>query len=267
MLCAVATIHTIAIQPMTNFPPITPYVFKKRRRVRGSIDRGIRDGITFDSVASVFNDRDFIGAFRMSRETFDLLLGLVESVWTRSYLKRRKRRRGTISIDIRSAITLQLLTGAKKWDLIRFFRVKSSTIDRIFDEGLAVLDKVLDFEEFPIDKQTLNDYSMDFKLSRSPMSPFNGCIGATDGLEVKIRKPVELPSAEFYCRKGFYSLAVLAMVDSHYRFTFVCCKNPGATHDLTVFRGSTLYAYIHHLKSWTRTSGLLETKRSVARSS
>jgi len=59
---------------------------------------------------------------------------------------------------------------------------------------------------------------------------------------------VELPSAEFYCRKGFYSLAVLAMVDSHYRFTFVCCRNPGATHDLTVFRGSTLYAYIHHLK-------------------
>ena len=90
----------------------------------------------------------------------------------------------------------------------------------------------------------LHQSAMDFKLSRKPPSPFNGCVGALDGISVKIGKRIEVPSAEFYCRKGFYALSLQALVDAHYKFIFMSCLFPGSTHDLISYRASALWPYV-----------------------
>ena len=68
------------------------------------------------------------------------------------------------------------------------------------------MDFLLKWPKFPSDIDELHEYAMDFKLSRKPQSPFNGCIGALNGVVIKIWKPKELEDAEFYCLKGFFRL-------------------------------------------------------------
>lgn len=60
---------------------------KKRRKCGIKVQVGIRDGISFETVTSVYNEADFRGAFRMSRNTFSNLLDVVRllcretSIW------------------------------------------------------------------------------------------------------------------------------------------------------------------------------------------
>lgn len=82
------------------------------------------------------------------------------------------------------------------------FKVKQSTVEKIFDEVILVLDHYLKWPQFPRTKDELHRHAMDFKLSRKPPSPFNGCIGSLDGIAIKIRKPVEIDNSEFYLSQG-----------------------------------------------------------------
>ena len=114
--------------------------------------------------------------------------------------------------------------------------MKRSTVDLVFSEGLQVLDRVLVWPGLLQSVGQFHQSAMDFKLSRKPPSPFDGCVGALDGISAKIRNPIEVPSAECYCRKGFYALSVQALVDAHYKFIFMSCLFPGSTHDSIAYR-------------------------------
>ena len=99
---------------------LQPFPFK-RRAPPLSFNSKIRDGISFESITSVFDERDFVGAFRMSPTAFQKLFRIVRRVWIKSKSAGIRSKRQTISVDIRLAITLRLLAGAKKWDIIGFF--------------------------------------------------------------------------------------------------------------------------------------------------
>ena len=65
-----------------------------------------------------------------------------------------------------------------------------------------------------------------------------GIVGAIDGIAIKLSKPrmSDCPNpADYFCRKGFYSLNVQAICDSNRQFRWVssCCT--GATHDSTAY--------------------------------
>jgi hypothetical protein len=70
-----------------------------------------------------------------------------------------------------------------------------------------------------------------------------GCVGALDGIAIKIRKPWlqydECPMT-YYNRKGFYALNVQAICDSKYRFLWMSAKARGSSHDSTAWRLSSL---------------------------
>ena len=163
----------------------------------------------------MFDERDFVGAFPISPTAFQKLFRIVRRVWIKSKAAGIRSKRQTVSIDIRWAIALPLLAGANKWNIIGLFRVKRSTVDLVFSEGLQVLDRVLVWPGLLQSVGQLHQSAMDFKLWRKPPSPFNGCVGALDDISVKIRKPIEVPSADVYYRKGFYALSVQALVEAH----------------------------------------------------
>ena len=74
---------------------------------------------------------------------------------------------------------------------------------------------------FPKSQAGLRAIERGFQTSRKDVSPLSGCVGALDGICVKIKKPeaVENP-AMFFSSKGFYAIPVQALVDSNYIFRF-----------------------------------------------
>jgi hypothetical protein len=72
----------------------------------------------------------------------------------------------------------------------------------------------------------------------------SGCVGAIDGLAVRIAEPrgIEIPNpSSYYNRKGFFAIVVQVTCDASYRFSFISAIAPGSTHDSVAFRISVLY--------------------------
>lgn len=80
--------------------PVVPVKFKQQRKVGHKVGNNIRAGITFESVTAIFDDKDFVGAFRMSRACFEKLVNKAAQVWKKSDLAGRRSKRGTIPVDI-----------------------------------------------------------------------------------------------------------------------------------------------------------------------
>ena len=89
----------------------------------------------------------------------------------------------------------------------------------IFKETRVALLRKLSFPDvlgFPDQLQRLAE---EFKVSRKGVNPLTGCKGALDGIFVKIKQADSHHGpAGFYCRNGYYSVSVQALLDAHYRF-------------------------------------------------
>ena len=81
----------------------------------------------------------------------------------------------------------------------------------------------------------LEQLALEFKTSRKRGSPFDGCVGALDGIAIPLEKPRDVTNlASFYNRKGFYAIPVQAVVDARCRFVSFSANWVGSTHDAVV---------------------------------
>ena len=117
--------------------------------------------------------------------------------------------------EVRLAITLRLLAGASYIDMKGMFDVEKKTVYEIFTETLDALMNALRLPGLPKDKAGLRRKAFEFQTSRSRENPLCGCVGALDGIAIRIRKPSSYP-ARYFCRKGWYALPVQALVDARY---------------------------------------------------
>ena len=86
--------------------------------------------------------------------------------------------------------------------------------------------------------------------------------GAIDGTQIPIIKPKNSPS-EYYNRKGFYSVLMQKVVDSHGQFISLTIAWPGKIHDAQVFINPAFYrAQINGqlLPKWKRNVGSVEVQ-------
>ena len=72
------------------------------------------------------------------------------------------------------------------------------------------------------------------------------CWAAIDGCHIPIKcPPGGLESCkEYHNFKNFYSVVLIALVDSHYRFIWGSCGYPGNSHDAIIFQSTDLWAKI-----------------------
>mmetsp|Transcript_4870 Transcript_4870/g.17388 ORF Transcript_4870/g.17388 Transcript_4870/m.17388 type:complete len:224 (+) Transcript_4870:673-1344(+) len=79
-----------------------------------------------------------------------------------------------------------------------------------------------------------------------------GCVGALDGMAVKIRKPTNKESRgkpwHYYNRKGFYAMNLQACCDADRRFLWASVESTGSTHDSTAFSMSSLGTMLYNDK-------------------
>jgi len=214
---------------------------EKKRQNPTYILSPLRVDVSFSKITSVYTREGFKRAFRMYRENFYKLLRYVSKGLQRNEEMGKRSKRTVIPPDMRLGITLRLLAGASYLDLQTSYRVGASTVYKVFHSTCHVLVKALVLPGLPSTVENLRKSSLDFKLSRRPPSPLTGCVGALDGIAVKIKMPKkEEQPAAYFCRKGYYSLPVQALCDSTYKFTSYSAKCVGSTHDALVHAVSSL---------------------------
>ena len=122
------------------------------------------------------------------------------------------------------------------------WQIRSSTEFTVFRETITAINKEIDMPGIPFnDENALLHLSSGFASTRSAHNPLRGCIGSLHEIAIKIVKPPDkFAPRNYYCRKGFYALPVLAVVDASYRFLYMSCRCSGSTHDSVAFDVSSL---------------------------
>jgi hypothetical protein len=94
------------------------------------------------------------------------------------------------------------------------------------------LDKVLPAPKFDIrDERQTRDLA-DGMYARSGCN-MPGCVGALDGMVVRITRPTLQDSPQFYLtRKGFYNMNLQAIADCNRKILWWNIKTFGSTHDI-----------------------------------
>jgi hypothetical protein len=139
-------------------------------------------------------------------------------------------------------LTLRILADAFYLDMMLTFRVAKSTVFKIVWGTFQEIDDCILLPGIPFaNAKELRRMAVDFTNSRNPPSPLHGCIGALDGILLRVSKPADLyHPAKFYCLKGYYALPFQAVVDSRYNVRYMSVRCAGATHDNLAFSVSTL---------------------------
>jgi hypothetical protein len=206
--------------------------------------------------SSAINDNIFRRMFRMPRDSFETLCGLIENkvgsakFKSESWLAERvlpatnaatEAIGGFVSGQYKMAIFIRLLAGASYLDLLQQYNISTASIYNFFHEGVGWVNETF---HFPLTDwlqkenwEALHRVSDQFAAASG--DAFKGCIGALDGLAIKIKCPTLcqlIPDpGNYFCRKGFYALNVQAICDKLRRFLWVSTGHKGSTHDSTAF--------------------------------
>lgn len=217
----------------------------KRRKTRRKLFSRQSDvfgkAFCFKDIVRALGPEKFKASYRMSLPAFKMLLNQVRDLLQRPFKAETDYRCSTVSAEIRLAITLRILGGGRYVDLILAYGVQETTIRTIFHDTCQALASRLHLKGFPKTIEGLRAIAKRFQTSRKPANPLPGCVGAVDGICIKIKKPKPRENpALFYCRKGFYAVPVQALVDSDYIFRFCSALCTGATHDALAYSVSGL---------------------------
>ena len=155
--------------------------------------------------------------------------------------------REPLDVGLRVAITLRYLATGDTYKSIGYaFRVAPNTICDVVPETCraiitAYADEVLRLPKTPLEWE---DVAKGFEDRWN----FPHAIGAIDGKHIHIRNPLRSGS-RYYNYKKFFSIVLLAVVDSDYKFLYIDVGAVGAESDAGIFAQSRLAALFENNKA------------------
>lgn len=147
-------------------------------------------------------DGTFQMKFRMSSESFDKLYGMLRGRITKSLRLRGKTRNGDIPPRLALAATLRWLAGGSVHEVMELEGVARSTA---YNTMIDVLDAITECRalavRWPRNGGERRDLARRFR-HKSAFRVVKHCIGAVDGIVIRIRKP---STKEHLCPDCFFS--------------------------------------------------------------
>jgi hypothetical protein len=190
---------------------------------------------TWAHFSSLLSDRVFQRMFRMPCQVFNKLCErLIEKIGEPAFKSERYLREeyqaqtkdaneytgGIIPGEIKVAMTIRILAGASYLDMILQYYVSPSSVFQVFHDVIQWIDEAFQFPLFGLLKNrnwdALHDIAMNFAKFLDGV--FYGCIGALDGIAIRIRCPFlseDSDPGSYFCRKKFYALNVQVIVDAN----------------------------------------------------
>ncbi|XP_061444666.1 uncharacterized protein LOC133366041 [Rhineura floridana] len=183
------------------------------------------------TVLETWDDNQWLQNFRMRKSTFLELCGQLSPA-----LQRQKTRmRIPLSVEKRVAIALwKLATSVCYRDVGNQFGVGRSTAGSVVLEVCRAIQRVLMRTTVTVGNN-LPGILTGFKEMGFP-----NCAGVVGTTHMPILCPPH-QAAEYVNTKGYYSMALQALVDHQGKFTHLSAGWPGKTHEAKIFNKSTLF--------------------------
>jgi len=142
---------------------------------------------------------------------------------------------GVVVPELMLSMTLRYLAGGSYLDIMRIHGVANPTFYVVKRKVLAAIVRHYFPRKFPFgDADRLKKLEESFVRVSTCGECMRGCVGAVDGLAVKIKQPSvrEDPRQKrYYCRKGFFALNLQAVCDGNRVFTYAKIAAPGSVND------------------------------------
>lgn len=209
----------------------------------GEFWEGVKNGL--------FGERWWKENLRVNKATFDFLCGEL-----RQYISKQETHlRQPVSVEKRIAVTLwKLATNVEYRTIGALFGIGRSTVGNVVLETCAaisehLLPKYVTIPEGAKLRELVDGYEGRWGFPQA--------VGAIDGTHIPIIRPLH-SAADYYNRKGYYSILMQAMVDYRGIFMDIHIGWPGKVHDARVFANSSLYRKAQAgtlFPNWTKTIG------------
>lgn len=211
----------------------------KFRVHRYLVERNKKGRYATDFEDMVNGDRFFKDNFHMSKETFDHLFELVEKDLNP---KRNTRPKDAIPPRLKLALVIEFLaSGGLQRHLASCYRVSKQHMGTIIDQVCDAICRALRSTIPEPSHEAFLDVANGFNTRWN----FPNCVGAIDGKHVSIKAPSNAGSV-FYNYKGFHSLALLAICDASYKFTYLDVGAYGSEGDCNILRNSKFGTSVLH---------------------
>ena len=177
--------------------------------------------------------RSFKNFVRMDPEMFQQMVADL----TPRLQRKSTNFREPLSVGLRLAITLRYLaTGDSYKSLAYGFWVAPNTIVSIVPEVC----QAIHCHDTAFKCPTTEDEWKDVARGISEKWDFHHCCGCINVKHVRIKAPPHSGS-QYYNKKGYYSIIMLAVVDANYKFMYVDVGSYGADSDAGIFRHCGLF--------------------------
>lgn len=178
---------------------------------------------------------EFENFLRMSSSDFSYILDKISPVISKKHTQLRE----PIPAKTRLAITLRFLATGDSYKSLHFlFKVSSQIISIIVPEVCAAINDLLK------DEIKLPSSAAEWLLVEEGFNKkFPHCIGVIDGKHVVLQSPPHTGS-EYYNYKNSFSIVLMALVSSDYRFIYADIGSQGRISDGGVLRNSLLWQKI-----------------------
>ena len=215
---------------------------KNRTAINRSCRRLQRNGGWWDVVWNTYTDARFKKTFRINRATFLYILDKI-----RHMLERKTVAEEPISPEQRLAVCLYRFgRGDYFYTISQMTGLGTSTICTIVSEvSQAIVDCLWDQEVASLMPKSEADLCKKMHEMEEAWQ-FPCCWSAVDGCHIPIKCPAGglESSKEYHNFKNFYSVILMAMVDSKYRFIWGSCGFPGNSHDSIIFQSTDIWTSI-----------------------
>ena len=185
-----------------------------------------------------FNDDEFLIHFRVSRQLFRYLVGVLETSPLFSDIP-KKRKKASVELHLLVFLCRMGSEGAEanRDKIATFLGIGKGSVDNYIDrvrKSLKLLkDKVI---VWPDAEEKLRT-----KLRIRERYGFQRCIGIIDGTIIILnQKPIRYGDS-YWCRKKCYSLNVQVICDDMCRILYIYGGWPGSVHDNRAWRSSIIY--------------------------
>ena len=209
------------------------------------VRRFIRNQGWFHTLWTEYSGKRFKQTIRVSKATFNYIL-----LHIRDGLERRSVCEEPISPEERLAIALYKFgRGDYNRTVSEMSGYGESTIREITIEVANLIVEKL----WPVHVKFPNTKSVQSLINEmNDAWQFPGAYAAIDGCHISIKCPPGGAEArkEYYNFKNFYSLIMMGIIDSQYRFLWASTGLPGCVHDSMVFKSSLLYQKLKNGESF-----------------